>query len=1033
MLPNKPHIPKSTITAPSSDHPIRALSALTDAYQPHKSPTKTVIVDPQHPGSGDGKNHHLPIPFANDNAAPIWVQVLPQPLSTQFSPFTEVLCFLKYFFSPLTGLITASPLLQNIHLGTMAYVGWIVIPFSMPLSTIFPELRSRAALPSNTPLKLFVETYDREVRHISGKLVDSPVEEALTIHDGLETVVLVYQQKEEKKESEEKKSTKEEDKKTANSPVSPKEAESTVKSPMRSQSTASQRLISRSKQILRNESSNLSCSAPEKSFVISSLDYDIVNFYHGIRNGIQVEFYTIYFPWRLLSGLTSSEPAAAISFPMKTGDRILLPGVPHVNNIRAFKTGFLLEHVLSSIHSPDLICRIPLDRTFQDIVKISASHLSVPPSNVQIFVVSSSPPAVNGEREFSAIHSHCQWTVRDFWANQHALTPNHRQQRVPNLHFFCQSLPIPTEKLEQMCQLRCVFVDTRKMREITRLLLIVSKVWTVRQVLELARKELISIDILPRGDTSCLRMFETLNSWIIQQFAPEETAGRLQLLENRMLRIEAMTAEEQSYFAYIDSIADPEELRPQNQEAEEGKESSEGGSSPEIGPKFPSRVYPQSLITTPAVLSNPDLYQPPLLLSTSTVLGPNLPSSINTATTTTTTNSSSAIGSSTSSSLSVVTASIGNHEEGDEDDYDDVNIGGNGESSDSDDSDDDDEDIDIEDDIEIPRGGNFSRNIDATSTEGDSSSCCSPVEPNNLSLICNADEEEEEEEDNALQFLERDSEEGNDLRSGEEVHLSDSREGSGRSSLDGGDGDSMDSCEANKESPSSTPMNISYHSSIASEHGGSDDDGGKDNGNVEDVSSDNVDNTSKLPVVCSLFYKDATNGAITIGLMPFTIVLRQGERVSSLLKRIRNHLNIRADMVEKWRLTILKGPIFPSSVGISPLTPTQDSLATMRVSYKHISMTTGESGEKEEARIDLTHFMPSPDLLIHGLRKSRLLFGLRPWLGIEMPLLGRKGPAVFSNFQNNPAAVDAASAAKRKNLGGVTRYLPSEKPIRIFN
>nr|CDS27258.1 ubiquitin carboxyl terminal hydrolase 7 [Hymenolepis microstoma] len=1025
LLPSRPHIPKSPITAPSSDHPIRALSALTDAYQPHRSPTKTAVTDP-HSGSGDRKNNQVPVPFANDNAAPVWVQILPRPLHTQFSPFTEVLCFLKYFSPPLRGLTTTSPLLESIYLGTMVYVGWIIIPLSIPLSTIFSELCSRAALPSNTPLELFVETYDKDVRPISGETMDSLVEEALGIHDGLESVILVYQQQEE--EIEEKNSVEEVNSKMTNSPASPEAVKSPVKSPTRSQSTAAQKLISRSKQLLRNQSpsSTLSMSVSEESCALPSRDYNIVNFYHGIRNGILVEFYTIYFPWYLLNGLTSSEPAAVISFPMKTGDRILLPGVPHVNNVRTVKAGFLLEHALPSINSPDLICRVPLDRSFQDVVKIAASHLSVSPSNVQIFIVSSSLPAVSGEREFSAIHSHCQWTVRDFWTSQHGLAPNHRQQRVPNLHFFCQSLPIPTQKMEQMCQLRCIFVDARKMREMTRLLLIVPKTWTVSQLVELARKELISIDILPEGDTSCLRMFETLNSWIIQQFAPEETAGRLQLLENRMLRIEAMTAEEQGYFAYIDSIADPEELCSQNHRVEECKESPDGSSSPDIGPKLPSSSFPQGLITTPGVLSNSDLYQPPLLLSASSVLGPNLPpSGITTATTTTTTNSSSAIGSSTSSSLSVVTPSIGNHE-GEEDDYDDVNIGG------SDDNDDDD-DIEIEDDIEIPRSGNFPSNADATSSEGDSSSCCSPAEPNNLSLICNADEEVEDEEDNALQFLERESVEENDVQSGGAGRLAGSRTSSSRSSIGRGDDDSMDSCEANKENPSSSSMDASYHNSRASEDSGSDVDDQKDNVDVEDASSGNVDNTSKLPVVCSLFYKDSANGAITIGLMPFTIVLRQGERVSSLLKRIRNHLNIRADMAEKWRLTILKGPIFPSSAGVSPLTPTQESLAFMRVSTKHIPMTTGENGGKVEARIDLTNFMPAPDLVIHGLRKSRLLFGLRPWLGIEMPLLARKGPAVFSNFQNNPASVDVAAAAKRKNLSGVTRYLPSEKPIRIFN
>lgn len=247
--------------------------------------------------------------------------------------------------------------------------------------------------------------------------------------------------------------------------------------------------------------------------------------------------------------------------------------------------------------------------------------------------------------------------------------------------------------------------------------------------------------------------------------------------------------------------------------------------------------------------------------------------------------------------------------------------------------------------------------------------------------------------------------------------------------------DTMDSCEANNDSPSSMNMDISpphYNSHADDIHDNADRDGEGDEGKRNE--------TSKLPVVCSLFYQDSTNGTITTGLMPFTILLRHNERVSSLLKRIRNHLGIRPEVMEKWRLAVLKGPISPAAVNMSPLAPTQDSLMNMRTSYKHIPMATSEDGE--EARIDLAAFMPAPCLARCGVRKSCLLFGLRPWLGIEMPLLAHKGAAAFSQLasslvsaqQHNPAP---GGPVKRKSnpssAVSVAKYLPSEKPIRIWN
>ena len=199
-----------------------------------------------------------------------------------------------------------------------------------------------------------------------------------------------------------------------------------------------------------------------------------------------------------------------------------------------------------------------------------------------------------------------------------------------------------------------------------------------------------------------------------------------------------------------------------------------------------------------------------------------------------------------------------------------------------------------------------------------------------------------------------------------------------------------------------------------------------------------MDESAAFPVVCSLFYRDAGSGAIATGLMPFTMILRHNETVSSLLTRIRHHLCLRSDAVEKWRLAILSGPISPNCAALVPLAPTQESLLRMRSSYKYITPAVGSS---EEARIDLTAFFPAPFLRRCGEKKALLYFGLRPWLGIEMPIAPVMPPYKgLASTLLSPSALHpvqhphpGVGAAKRKPATSVGKSVLSEKPIRIWN
>ncbi|KAL5972070.1 Ubiquitin carboxyl-terminal hydrolase 7 [Taenia solium] len=1008
LPPQKSPVQKPSSPLPTTEDPMAALAALTNSYQHQtKSPSKVSRLPA---GTGDDcTSSPVPLLPASGPMA-VWVQALP-PLphltSTAFAPRNEVLCFLKYFFPPPANTLTASPFLTNPQMGTLIFVGWIIVQLDAPLNSILPELRSRASLPADSSILLFEENGLKELRSLTHHLETSTVRVSLGTDDGTETFILVYQQKPQADEEldagvreQEEESVEDSDDPTFEeskllpssiSIVAPKGSLILMKrKPIARPQLTAMKLLTRSKRMMRCRSypatgnqgirGTFNCpagvgrkqSTPKASPAVLtpprsclSSPFFVKGFYHELLTRVSVDFYELVFPWHMLPGLHCVEPAAAIAFPPPIGERILLPGVPLSGGCRKFKTSLLLEQVISSIQGPAFTALISPNESYNHLVALVASHFSAPASCIQLFTVSSGP-IVSGEREFSAIPSSLEWKAKDIFVQHSPSPPRHKSNHgsarklTPSVQIFFQRLSIPTERLERMCQLRCVFVDSRKVREVVRLLLIVPHQWTVSRVLQLAKKELISIGCLsefnegtsdsPEETTSAqpsvLRMFETLNTWIIQQYPSDEIAARLQLLENRLLRIEVMPPEEQEFFAAYEGELDTSLLL--------------------------SGVEGENL----RILSFP--------LAPSSIASSSVPTPMGAA-----------------------GGEDGDEEEDEEDDYD-INI---------EEEEDEDEEDEEEEEVDTPSNtGRVGDHEEDDEEEVDDGSSSGVADPNNLSLICNADEEEDEaadDENDALKFLERDSEEESEMqvpqrlvRSADaSVHVSDRVEDETMDSCDREHDEGAESLGLEISSPSSTPV----HDSLA------------------------PDETSTLPVVCSLFYRDTGSGAISTGLLPFTMILRHNEPVSSLLDRIRLHLGLRSEIVEKWRLAVLSGPISPNSATMVPLAPTQESLLRMRSSYKYITTLAGA----EEARIDLTAFMPTPLLRRCGEKKALLFFGLRPWLGIEMPMspmIPHKGvPATLLATSNLHPQHPGVGAAKRKPNPSGGKYVLSEKPIRIWN
>lgn len=212
-------------------------------------------------------------------------------------------------------------------------------------------------------------------------------------------------------------------------------------------------------------------------------------------------------------------------------------------------------------------------------------------------------------------------------------------------------------------------------------------------------------------------------------------------------------------------------------------------------------------------------------------------------------------------------------------------------------------------------------------------------------------------------------------------------------------------------------------------------------------------------MACGFFYREAGGGgANPTGSLPFTVTLRHGERVSSLLDRLRSRLCGRNVVfgAEAWRLARFHGPIPPPTNNtkhhnhhphplLHPYVPSQESFTRMRTAYKYLP-----SG----GRIDLADFGFPPSSATFRLGRNMLLFGMRPWLGVEIPVVNTcnnnnsrlsptGGAALLAgslqNFGNGGVGVNQlllpspVGTGKRRQQPGGGRYVLSEKPIRILN
>nr|VZI41838.1 unnamed protein product [Spirometra erinaceieuropaei] len=356
-------------------------------------------------------------------------------------------------------------------------------------------------------------------------------------------------------------------------------------------------------------------------------------FFRELLSRVPVEFCELHFPWNLLTPVDSSTgyKQFAVVLPPKA-DNCLFPGIPFAN-----RTSFASNALFATMSgkSPSFTVRLSLKNSCRHLLHLLASHLNTEPQFIQLF---KPLYLGSGDKEFVAIPSAFLGTLQGLLsvagsASSCNLHHNHhtsalgelgnrpftaclqrspasvqrkaaptplvgglfQQNSVPRLppsgghhrslhsatspssspmQLYYQRLPMPLQAVENLCQLRCVFVDSLRVRDVARLTLVVPRTSTVREILKIARLELEKAGILssspaeqhrqshdgllPPGQVGKtrasseeqtvepLRLLETLNSWILQQYAPERLASSLQLLDNRLLRIEVVPVEERS-------------------------------------------------------------------------------------------------------------------------------------------------------------------------------------------------------------------------------------------------------------------------------------------------------------------------------------------------------------------------------------------------------------------------------------------------------------------------------------------------------
>ncbi|KAL7064088.1 hypothetical protein AAHC03_05089 [Spirometra sp. Aus1] len=1122
-------LPSAVDVQSEQDDPMAALTALANSYQTKSgfdSMNSTKV--PRQP-SGD-----LLIPSSGMLA--VWVQTVSpeEPISTELSPFDsscDILIFLKFFQPPSSPSFLptptppemsdcVSPLLHS--LGTLNYVGWIIVRLDAPLRSLIPDLCRRALLPSlDVPLLLYEEIRVGELRRL--KDFDNSIRNCFS--DGPDAPILVYQLLPvsgssktipELLHSGEIILTDElsglspgrdashpavginshgdvtfdavaaaspaTDSSRSN-PVRPLDDDGRHHRPVKSppnhdtnslvpQRRSFERPHRRSKQTffynrlyrpfskslhlrdvtLRRAKNNLNLKSkrvfpavnaactplalrkkthlkhlrrPTHSINAQSCCQFVPYFFRELLSRVPVEFCELHFPWNLLTPVDSSTgyKQFAVVLPPKA-DNCLFPGIPFAN-----RTSFASNALFATMSgkSPSFTVRLSLKNSCRHLLHLLASHLNTEPQFIQLF----KPLYLgSGDKEFVAIPSAFLGTLQGLLsvagsASSCNLHHNHhtsalgelgnrpftaclqrspasvqrkaaptplvgglfQQNSVPRLppsggyhrslhsatspsssamQLYYQRLPMPLQAVENLCQLRCVFVDSLRVRDVARLTLVVPRTSTVREILNIARLELEKAgilssspaeqhrqshdELLPPGQVGKtrasseeqtvepLRLLETLNSWILQQYAPERLASSLQLLDNRLLRIEVVPVEERS--THFGGLTTP----PSRYETAD------------------SAQLPSAEVITKAAqaLASTPNSEDQLRLSVHEVSNDEDISRL----------------------LSPPVDNLGN-----------LKI------------------------ISSPEGD---RTSDSTFPDGLVLSQTTPPFPPTYSTsprlkdVCTpaADEEASSELQQFVTVAKKPTKPPPTIATGDRMpKFQVNYRKTTRQSLAPAYGAALETEKAQGEEeavepgnddenkcPCASPLSLSplilraplvKQSSPASPHP------------LRPVAK-------SLVVACGHFFRgDPNYGGFG---NPFTFVLHHGERVSYLLERIRRRLGASPQEAEKWRLAVLPGPIpaAASHVGLErllePLVPTQESLLMMmrptylpsdRNSCVNLSVFLTPMLANLLSRENATNYGPV-DSESSELARLLLLFGMRPWLGIEHKIPPKRPRCVLS-------------------------------------
>lgn len=301
------------------------------------------------------------------------------------------------------------------------------------------------------------------------------------------------------------------------------------------------------------------------------------HFFRELVTRVPIEFYELRFPWSLLNS-NNLCAGFAIILPL-IGDKCLLPGIPLAN-----KASFPAQCLFATVaaKAPSFTVRLSLKHSFRYILALLASYLSIKIPFIQLFKPRCLSSGSGGglEKEFFAIPSSFCGNLQSILSaldhQQRSSTPSNlfRQQGLQPpptpkncaapVPLYYQCLSIPAGEMDRLCQLRCVFVDSARVHEVAKLIVVVSRSSNVAELLEVARVELMRIGLLDAVISSTasssasspstsslekvmapenaeegsqngedtvipLRLLETLNSWIIQQYPGDMLASQLQV------------------------------------------------------------------------------------------------------------------------------------------------------------------------------------------------------------------------------------------------------------------------------------------------------------------------------------------------------------------------------------------------------------------------------------------------------------------------------------------------------------------------